>query len=298
MLNLDTKHKKKSFFLTTVIHVVIIILLFYLGLTYLDPPPEAGIAVNFGNLDTGSGNEQPDQLVKTSPKETVPEVTPEQPEVNQEVSEIQDEVITQDNSEAPVIDKKPKKEEVKEVDKPQKKPVKKTIESKPEEKKPTEEKVEEKKPDPKPDKSTLDILDSFKNGPKTDGSASDGSEGDDNSPGDKGNPDGDPYASTYYGQPGPGGSGGVGYGLNGRGKPTKSKVVQECNEAGRVVVKIVVDRSGKVVQAIPGVQGTTNSAKCLLDPAKATALTFRWKPDANAPEKQIGFIEVNFSLGE
>ena len=141
-------------------------------------------------------------------------------------------------------------------------------------------------------------MDSFKNGPKTDGTASDGSEGDDKSPGDKGNPNGDPYASTYYGQPGPGGSGGVGYGLNGRGKPTNSKVVQECNEAGIVVVKIVVNREGRVVKAIPGEKGTTNLDKCLLDPARETALTFRWKPDANAPERQIGFVIVKFSLGE
>lgn len=298
MLNLDTKHKKKSFFLTTVLHVVIIFLLFYLGLNHLDPQPEAGIAVNFGNVETGSGNKQPDQLVKTSPKETEPEVTSSPPEVEQEVSEIQDEVITQDNTKAPVIDKKPKKKEVKKVDRPKKSVSKEIVERKPEDKKPVEKKVEVKKPDPKPDKSTLDILDSFKNGPQTEGTASNGSEGNDKTAGDKGNPNGNPYASTYYGQPGPGGSGGVGYGLNGRGRPTNSKIVQNCNEAGRVVVKIVVDRSGKVIQATPGVKGTTNSAKCLLDPAKRTALTFRWKPDSNAPERQIGFVEVNFSLGE
>nr|WP_299188188.1 energy transducer TonB [uncultured Aquimarina sp.] len=295
MLKLDTKHKKKSFIITIILHVAIIFLLFYLGLSQLDPDPEGGIAVNFGTTLTGSGDIQPTEAIKSSPKQTTPESASDVPEPERETPEITEEVVTQDIDDAPVVEEKPKKEPQKKVEKPKEKPKNKPAEKKVEEK--PVEKVEEKKPDPKPDKSTLDILDSFSNGPKSDGKAK-GGEGDDGKPGDKGNPNGNPYATSYYGQPGPGGTGGVGYGLNGRGRPTNSKVVQECNEAGRVVVKIIVNRSGKVVQAIPGVKGTTNSAKCLLDPAKKTALTFKWKADPKAPVKQIGFVEVTFGLGE
>ncbi|WP_299901150.1 energy transducer TonB [uncultured Aquimarina sp.] len=300
MLKLDTKHKKKSFVITTILHVLIILLLFYLGLSNIDPDPEGGIAVNFGTTLTGSGNVQPTEAIKSSPKQTTPESTPVDPsEPEPETPEITEEVVTQDVDDAPVVEEKPKKEPKKKVEKPKEKPKEKPSEEKPIDKpvkKPVE-KVEEKKPDPKPDKSTLDILDSFANGPKSDGKAK-GGEGDDGKPGDKGNPNGNPYATSYYGQPGPGGTGGVGYGLNGRGRPTNSKVVQKCNEAGRVVVKIVVNRQGRVIQAIPGVKGTTNSAQCLLDPAKKTALTFKWKADPKAPAKQIGFVEVTFGLGE
>ncbi|WP_298542856.1 energy transducer TonB [uncultured Aquimarina sp.] len=299
MLKLDTKHKKKSFIITTILHVAIIFLLFYLGLGALDPTPEGGIAVNFGTTLTGSGDIQPKEAIKSSPKQTTPEPTPVTPEPEPETPEITEEVVTQDLEDAPVVEEKPKKEPKKKVEKPKEKPKDKPVEQKPVEKpieKPVE-KVEEKKPDPKPDKSTLDILDSFSNGPKSDGKAK-GGEGDDGKPGDKGNPNGNPYATSYYGQPGPGGTGGVGYGLNGRGRPTNSAVEQKCNEAGRVVVKIVVNREGKVIQATPGVKGTTNSAKCLLDPARKTALTFRWKADQKAPVKQIGFVEVTFGLGE
>ena len=289
MIKLDTKHKKKSFVITTILHLLIIFLLFYLGFGYLDPTPEGGIAVNFGTTPTGSGDVQPEEAIQSSPKQT----TPEQPEVveqQQQVQEITDEVVTQDIDDAPVVEKKPIKE------------VKKKEESRdqPEKKKPVEkpkEKFEEKKPDPKPDKSTLDILDSFSNGPKSDGKAK-GGEGDDGKPGDKGNPNGNPYATSYYGQPGPGGTGGIGYGLNGRGRPTNSSVKQRCNEAGRVVVKIIVNRAGTVIRAIPGMKGTTNSAKCLLDAAKKTAETFKWKSDPKAPTKQIGFVKVVFGLGE
>ena len=131
---------------------------------------------------------------------------------------------------------------------------------------------------------------------KSDGEAT-GSEGDDNQAGDKGQPDGDPYANSYHGDPGTG-SGGVGYGLNGRGAPTKEVFKQECNESGLVVVRIEVDRNGNVTKAEPGVKGTTNNAACLLDPAKRIALSHKWRPDSKAPARQIGFVSVNFKLGQ
>ena len=112
-----------------------------------------------------------------------------------------------------------------------------------------------------------------------------------------GQPDGDTYATSYYGSPGAG-SGTGGYGLNGRTLVNKGKVFQECNEEGRVVVKIVVDRNGNVISATPGVKGTTNNAACLLEPAKKTAFMHQWNLDSNAPSQQVGFVVVNFKLGE
>ena len=94
------------------------------------------------------------------------------------------------------------------------------------------------------------------------------------------------------------GSGSGGYGLNGRSLISKGAVRQECNEDGRVVVRILVDRNGKVVQATPGVKGTTNNAPCLLEPARKTALLHKWNLDAKAPSQQIGFVVVNFKLGQ
>lgn len=94
------------------------------------------------------------------------------------------------------------------------------------------------------------------------------------------------------------GSGGVGYGLNGRGSANYQTLKQDCNESGMVIVRIVVNRNGNVVEAEPGVKGTTNKAACLLEPAKKIALSHKWAPDANAPTKQIGFVKVNFQLGQ
>ena len=114
---------------------------------------------------------------------------------------------------------------------------------------------------------------------------------------DQGSPDGNPYASTYYG-PSTTGSGTSGYGLSGRSLRSRQAVEQDCNQAGRVVVKITVDRSGKVIAAEPGVQGTTNLATCLMEPAKKTAFSYQWNADPKAPAKQVGFVVVNFRLGQ
>lgn len=258
--------------ITVVVHVIILILLFYMGMKYLDPPLEQGIAVNFGTTETGSGNIQPTEKIKSAPQKTtsVP--------VSQPKTEIKEEVVTQDNEDAPVIKKEKPKKENKES------PVKE------------QPKKEVKKPDPKPDKSTTDALSSFVNGPKSDGTAK-GGEGNDKTAGDKGDPDGDPNATAYYGT-GKGLDGDGNYLLGGRKALNKEKFVQDCNEAGTVVVSIEVDRSGKVINATAGVRGTTNNSKCLLDPAKRAAMATKFNSDDKAPAKQIGKIIYKFSLSE
>ncbi len=72
----------------------------------------------------------------------------------------------------------------------------------------------------------------------------------------------------------------------------------DCNESGMVIVEITVNRDGNVVEAKPGAKGSTNTAACLLEPAKKIALSHKWRPDPNAPTKQIGFVKVNFKLGQ
>ncbi|MEE3227295.1 MAG: hypothetical protein VX253_15350 [Bacteroidota bacterium] len=101
---LDTKHKRKSFTLTSIIYVLFLILLFFAGLTYLDPPPESGIAINFGTSDVGSGTLQPQAAVESAPRNT----TPEPPQVEKS-TEVKEEVVTQETEEAPVIKEEHKK---------------------------------------------------------------------------------------------------------------------------------------------------------------------------------------------
>ena len=297
---LDTRHKKKSFTLTTVLLSALLLLLFYIGLTYLDPPEENGIAVNFGTTDFGSGRVQPKEKIKSEPLD-IPE-PPNTPEevVEEEVQEtpVQEQsapqdvpiekVLTQETEESIRIKKE---KEAKRKAESEAKKAKAEADRKAREKREAEAR---KQREQEAKKKKLDAL--MGGIGKSDGKDS-GSEGDDNRSGDKGQPDGNPYATSYYGAPGSG-SGGGGYGLNGRSLVSKGKVQQECNEDGRVVVRIVVDKNGRVIKATPGVKGTTNNAPCLLEPAKKTAMLHKWNLDSKAPAQQIGFVVVNFKLGQ
>lgn len=263
-----TKEEKKSIRITVVIHIVIVLLLLLFGLKYFDPPIEQGIAVNFGTTDFGSGDVQPLEQIQTSPSQTQA-----QPETAAEPV-VDEDVVTQDNVDAPVIKKEEKPKQI----------------TTPTETKPKE----QPKVEPRPDQSTTDALSSILNAPRQEGVNQSG-EGDDNRPGDKGSPDGDPNASSYYGI-GKGLDGDGNYLLGGRRALDKVIIVQDCNQEGIVVVDIDVDRDGNVTKAIPGVRGTTNNSRCLLDPARQAALRTKFNSDPNAPARQMGRIIYRFTL--
>ncbi len=283
MKYLETKHERNSAKITALLMLILALLLFVMGPPYLDPPTEYGVAVNFGTTDFGSGNVQPKKPIKSEPKEInkPTEEIPTESKPEEAVADKVEDIVTQESEESIKI-KKQKKAEAK---------AKAEAERVEREKREAEEK---KRKEQEEKKKKLDEL--MGGIGKSDGEET-GSEGNDNQAGDKGQPDGDPYANSYYGGPGSG-SGGVGYGLNGRGAPTKKVFKQDCNESGLVVVRIEVDRNGKVTKAEPGVRGTTNNAACLLEPAKKIALSHKWRSDSKAPTRQVGFVSVNFKLGQ
>lgn len=280
----------------------------------MDPPEENGISVNFGTTDFGKGQVQPKEKIRSEPINTPPVEPTKQEEVEEQVveevvEEVPEEavaeeapsekVLTQENEEAIKIkqakEAKKRAEDAAKAEQKRKEDALKREQAKAakiaQQKRDAEEKARQEQI---AKKKELDEMMGGLN--KSDGTAS-GSEGDDERTGDKGQPGGDPYATSYYGSPGSG-SGTGGYGLNGRSLVNKGKVAQECNQSGRVVVKIIVDKNGNVISATPGVKGTTNNDPCLLEPAKKTAFKHKWNLDSKAPTQQVGFVVVNFKLGE
>jgi len=275
---LDTTYKRKSAVITLIILLLLLFGVFNIGMKYLDPPVEYGVAINFGNSDVGSG-EPVENVQKESAEEKIEEEIEEilEEQTQEEVvEEVQEEVVTDDTSEeiAVVENKEEKKEEVK------------PVEPKKEEPKPA--------PKPKPSKAATDALNSLLNGTSENGTNK--GEGDDSEKGQKGKEDGDPDSNKYYGNTGRGSGGN--YNLAGRKALTKPIKQPDCQEEGTVVVSIEVNQNGKVIKAIPGVKGTTNTAPCLLGPAKAAALSTTWNPDGDAPSKQKGTIIYKFSLSK
>jgi len=278
----ETKHQRNSARITALIALILFLLLFFMGPPYMDPPDEYGVAVNFGNTDFGSGNKplsQPRQAVEEKVEDKPqPETSKSEPTKTTTKTE---EVMTEENAEAIAI-KKQKEAEAKAKAKAER------IER---EKREAEERERREKAEKA--KKLDDLIGGVKNSNGND----DGGEGPDSQGGNKGQLDGDPYAPSYFGGSGPG-KGGVGYGLGGRGRPSKRIYKQECNEYGLVVVRIEVNRQGQVVKAEPGIRGTTNTHPCLLEPAKKIALSHKWSADADAPAKQIGFVSINFDVGQ
>ena len=299
MAFLDTRHKKKSFWLTTILLSLLLLLLFYIGLTYMDPPIENGITVNFGYVDYGKGPAPPRPLAEPQPEEEeeIQEEKVEEIQETQPVKEVTPEETTEQGSEELLTRESEEAIKIKQQEAEKRKAEEAARKARAEaerlerERKAAEEKA---RLEQEAKKKKLDDLMGGLNNAE---GANEQAEGDDQGIGDKGQPDGDPYANTYYGSPGSG-SGTGGYGLSGRSLVSSGKVQQDCNEEGRVVVRIVVDRNGRVIDAQAGVKGTTNNDPCLLEPARKTALLHKWNMDTKAPSQQIGFVVVNFKLGE
>ena len=280
MAFLQTTYEKKSFWTTAFILLAVLLLLFFAGLRYLDPLPENGILIAFGNTDPGNSLTLAPPIQAATEETIVPEMNaaPEVKEVLVEdvVSGALEEVLTTADSEL-ILPKEL---------------AEKAAESVPE-------KVPETVPEKIPEKviqqasaATKAALANILGAKEAQGSGVGNGEKSAN----QGLSDGSKYANSFYGST-TGEVQGFGFGLAGRSLASKGSVTPDCNEEGRVVVAITVDKSGKVIAADPGVKGSTNNAPCLLAPAKATAFMYQWAPDTEAPEKQIGFVVINFKLG-
>jgi outer membrane biosynthesis protein TonB len=288
----QTEQEKKSLVITVTSFTLLFLLFFLLKFSDSLPLPEmegggggGEIAVNFGDSEFGSGeNFDSKEVVTADPDKAEDSPTEEK------------EIIVSENEEAPAVV---------EVKKPDTK---------------IEKKAEEKpvvKPTPKPSKSTSEAVSNLLNGSNKEG------DGNDKTAGNKGKSNGDTNSKGHNGGGGSGtGSGGgngsgeglgsgSGYGTgSGSGKGSGNgnyqlgnrkalntpKPKYTCSEEGVVVVQISVDKSGTVTNANPGVRGTTNSAKCLLEQAKIAAMNTKWQADATAAETQIGKIIYNFKL--
>ncbi|MCG2611404.1 energy transducer TonB [Flavobacterium sp. SM15] len=302
--DISAAEKRKSLLLTIVIYAFLLLLLFFIRFW---PPtnPETlamlgggggggGVTINFGDSDVGMGDNYQSEVLNV--KNDVKQVAA--------TSAQEEDIISSDTPEdnAVVIPKNPNPVKTKPVVKTDPKPV--------EVKKPTV------------SKNTNDALANLMNGSKK------GGDGDDNQAGNKGKSNGDLASNGYYGSGGSGGGtgggngtgngtgtgpgsgsgsgggngsghglgNGAGYSLGNRKALSKPSPNYNCNEEGKVVVEVSVDKSGKTISATPGIKGTTNTAKCLLDQARIAAMNTRWQASEDAPERQVGKIIYSFSL--
>ena len=281
----EQRNKKKAKFWTVIVHILLMLWFTFYGLTYQDPPPEEGIAINFGYEETGAG-----QTTQAAP--TIPPPTPATPV---ETPPVQEEVVTQDVEDAPVIES---------TDDPTPtKPEKVVEQPKENTEKPTET-VQEPEPDPQPTEEELERqrkeerLNRMFN---TNRSGSGQGEGETTGGGDQGDPNGDPLSPNRTGNGGAGGNGK--YWMS--GTPINLPEPETgCNYEGTVVIKIAVTESGSVYEAelapnnqIPDTLPKSNfgSNTCLVNKAKVAAKNSKWSADLGN-SRRVGFIVYRFEL--
>ena len=297
-LLISAADKRKSLVITIVVYILLLLILFFMRFW---PPANlqelasggggGGVTVNFGDSEFGSGNNfESDVLeLKNETKQVVkPTDVAEELIITQENATDENDVII---AKKPVT-KKPKVDIV-----------------------PKETKVVVVKP--KVTKNTNDALANILNG------SNKGGDGNSNTQGNQGSSNGS-LSNDGYGNGGSGGGTGTGngsgngtgtgsgngsgsgggsgsgsgggYSLGNRKALSKPSPKYICNEAGKVVVEVSVDRNGNTISVVTGIKGTTNTAKCLLDQAKIAAMNTKWQASDNAPEKQVGKIVYSFSL--
>lgn len=235
---------------TIVVHALAVLVLFLMAFkTPLPLPGEEGVEVDLGMMNQGMGNIQPD-------KPAIPMAA--QPQ--QQQSKSKEDIVTQNDEEAPAIEK-PKV-------------------NKPKQEKPAEE------PQPKPNKRAL-----YKgnNNPQAGGS-----EGITGQPGDQGSPNGMKDVHQYNGNGGQGN--GTGYDLGGRGAKSLHRPTDDFSEEGIVVVDIWVNPAGQVVRAEISSKGTTIINSDMRQKAKQAAMRSTFAADPNAPEEQHGTITYTFVI--
>ena len=252
MNNNEKKDKGIAVAGTIVVHALALLVLFLMAFrTPLPLPGEEGVEVDLGMMNQGMGNIQPE-------KPAIPQAAQPQQQPNKS----KEDIVTQNDDEAPAIEK-PKN-------------------TKPKQEKPAEE------PKPKVNDRAL-----FKgsNNPQ-----SGGSEGITGQPGDQGKPDGMKGVRQYDGNGGKGN--GAGYDLGGRGAKSLHRPNDDFPEEGIVVVDIWVNRTGQVTRAEIATKGTTVINQTMREKAKQAALRSAFASDPNAPEEQHGTITYTFVINK
>jgi len=266
----DNKHRIFGAIGSFSLHAIIVAILLYVVIQAPNPPWESeGMMMSLGEENMGGPAESP--VSDPQPNE---QYTP----ISEQTEEPAEE-LTAEDPESEAIKEKPV--EVKPV--------------KPKEPKPVVDNT------PKPQLELPKKVNQQALFQKRKNAGGEGGYGDGEIPGNEGRPDGSPDGNpdgTGTGDSGFGsgnsGTDGVKFELKGRGIKQLPQIEDNSKSTGKVVVRIVVDREGNVVKAVPGQVGSTTTDPALLQKAKEGALRAKFSVKEDAAEEQFGTMTVYF----
>lgn len=272
--------------ISILIHFAIILLLLLPLLTFPDPPPGAeGIRVNLGLPDQGSGvqnfapptpeekPEAPQNQEEAAPPVAAPpkEATP-QPAVKPDVLQTED-------PEALALKKQEEEQKKLEEQKAREKQAAEEAAKKAAEEKAKRDAAEKARKEAEAEATKKKIADLFGSG-----------KGNTGTPGNQGDPNGDPDASKLDGIST--GSGTVGGGLGDRGVLSAPGITDNSQKSGTIVVRVCVDKSGNVIEAEFTQRGSTSADPSLKKLAVDNAR--QWRFASGGVDKQCGTITYRF----
>ena len=277
---LTDKDKRNGLIGTIFFHSVLLFIFIYFKLNLTFPPvfptvpQEEGMEVNFGNSETGWGEEEPSSGGSPEPEQssTVAAVAATKaPEKS--AAQTQEALITQQEEETARAEAQQKRvEQAKKAEEQRKIDAEK-------------QRVEAEKKKKADDISKM-VGNAFGNGTSQ-------SQGINKGPGNQGNPNGVPGSDNY----GPGsGSGNIGFSLNGRKMVQRPVIIETSQDQGKVVVKIIVDKYGKVTKATAGERGTTATSAYLFRISEEAALKTKFDANNDAVEEQVGTMNFTYKL--
>lgn len=295
---------------TIIFHAIIAAILLLLGFhTPLPLPEEKGILISFGDTPQGGGNIATSKPVikkkqESKPKKTIaetPKNTPTpKPVISKTKAEQAPKHLTQNYQDAPAVKssntknntEELKKKKVKEQEQ-EKRKIEQEAKRKAEEEKKKKEleekrKEEERKEEERRSKFANSMNSKAKNLFGKSNSTKEGNGNtykSENQGSNSGSINGNINGSN---------NNGISYNLQGRSAEYIHHPNIDFTKGGKVVVEIIVNKTGKVVRATPGVIGTTTTDQKLYNIAKQSALKTRFNTSAKAAQHQKGTITYIF----
>ena len=271
----EEENKRKGIFISIAMHMLLLLLCIYPLMSHLDPPPEQrGILVHFSEFDEGGDDSNPAQqpVIDEAPKPIIEQAQSTSVPTPTSVKSIETETIVQDAEVIATTDQSNTDEEKEDRAKEEERLSQAEAQRIEEERRREQEAYEEQK------KKFGDIFSSGLGG------------GSDQQ--DAGDEDGDPNADILTGMST--GKGDLGDGLDDRGLVFVPQIEDDSQKTGKVVIKVCVDKSGRVVEQHYTQRGSTTTDEYLINVALSAAARYRFT--TSDQEKQCGTITIEFKL--
>lgn len=272
---------------TLIFHLGLVILFIFSGLiTPLPLPEEEGILINFGTSYEGEGFIEPSATLQT---QAVEQAEPIPSETTIQSGKTEEETLTQDFEEAPVVESKALEEERKREEELERL---EELERQRQEELERQRIIEEQKRIQEITDRTRNALSNARNNADNTATGEGETTGQGNQGNETGSVDSDNHSSGISGL----GDKGISYSLEGRTPQSLPKPEYNYQAEGIVVVEVTVNQNGNVTKATAGVKGSTTLDNNLLKAAQKAALAAKFDRKPNAAAFQKGTITYHFLL--